>query len=81
MLSSGRSMDFIEFSASKWVDDEVEIYWGVPMNASYSDGADTDRYGNKLTPPQQTSLESYRLLQRMQWREDNKDTIIGDADD
>jgi len=38
---------------------------------------DTDREGNELTIPQQTALESYRRVQRTEWR-NNNDNIIGE---
>ena len=74
---SGYETVWLNKSASRWVDTPVKVVWGIQLNPAYLDGVDTDREGNELTIPQQTALESYRRVQRTEWR-NNNDNIIGE---
>lgn len=78
----------IDKALTEWQDDPVEVYGGIPMNPYYMDGMQrkgesgivsvVDRYGNTLSQAQRNALMRYRDKQRAEWREENKDTIIGD---
>jgi len=64
-------MSYMKKRANAWVEEEVLIYGGIPMNPSYLDGTVTDRHGKTMTFKKQSALEYYRREQRAEWRLNN----------
>jgi len=65
-MKTVRRQQGIDKHIHRW-EDKVEVYGGIPMNPSYMDGDDTDRYGKRLSQSEQNSLMWYREKNREQW--------------